>query len=84
MYDDEMTTGPEDEAEVEAHRFSARREDATEAATEAANDDVEGHKVSQRRGIDDEDDVEGHKVSQRRGTDDEDDVEGHRISVRRP
>ena len=46
MYDDEQTPAPTDEAEVEGHKFSSRREDGTDKPDE---DDVEGHKFSSRR-----------------------------------
>jgi hypothetical protein len=45
MYDDEQTPAPTDEAEVEGHKFSSRREDGTDKPEE----DVEGHQMHNRR-----------------------------------
>ena len=46
MKDDETTTGPTDEPEVEGHKLHTRREDGTEST----DDEVEGHRLHNKRG----------------------------------
>ena len=70
MYDDEQTTAPTDEAEVEGHKVHSGREDGIDKPDE----DVEGHKVhsggrkfhSGRSDKPDDEDVEGHRIKQGR------------------